>query len=432
MMHGSGTSDSAIVAVKPANKVARPAAEQSAVERTAAEPVERRAETKGNADRQSTHRTLSRAGVSQALERIRQTFAVGTRGRSRMRESCTYGSVRGALSNERPYRNRREFITLLGGAAASWPLAARAQQARKVWRIGFLAGATRPVQLGSSAYAGFLRGMRELGHVEGRDFVMEWRFAEGRPELYSELAAELLRLNVDVIVLGTQTALPALRQATTTIPIVMGTSTDPVGMGYVASLARPGGNITGLAGSSDDTTPKQLELLLRAAPKVTRVGILVNPETPTHPAILKIAQASAESAGRALVPVEMRNPDDLANAFAMLANERAGALMVPGSAYFFSQRQRIAEFALKAGLPTIFIQREYVEAGGLMSYGESIADFYRRAAFYVDKIFKGAKPADLPVQQPTRFFLTINRKTAETLGLTIPLELLVLADEIIE
>jgi putative ABC transport system substrate-binding protein len=333
---------------------------------------------------------------------------------------------------------RREFITLLGGAAAMpsslWPLPARAQQAGKVWRIGFLAGATQPVpaQLGSSAYAGFLRGMRELGYVEGRDFVMEWRFAEGRPELYPELAADLLRVNVDVIVLGTQSAMPAVRRATTAIPIVMGISTDPVGMGFVASLARPGGNITGLASSSDDSTPKQLDLLLRVAPKVTHVGIAVNPETPSHLAILKIAQALTESAGRALVPVEMRSPDDVATAFATLAHERAGALMVPGSSIFFSQRQRIAEFALRARLPTIFIQREYVEAGGLMSYGESLADFYRHAAFYVDKIFKGSKPADLPVQQPRRFFLTINRKTADTLGLTIPRELLVLADEIVK
>jgi putative ABC transport system substrate-binding protein len=327
---------------------------------------------------------------------------------------------------------RREVITLLGGAAAAWPLAARAQQVRKVWRIGFLAGAMRPTQLGSSVYAGFLRGMRELGYVEGQDFVMEWRFAEGRFELFPELAAEFVQLNADVIVLGSTNAVPAAQRATATIPIVMGNCIDPVGSGFIASLARPGGNITGLATSSDDTTPKQLELLLRAAPKVTRVGILVNPETPVHLAILKIAQASTESAGRALVPVEIRNPDDVANAFAMLANERAGALMVPGNAVFFAQRQRIAEFALRNQLPTMFAQREYVEVGGLMSYGESIADFYRRATFYVDKIFKGAKPADLPVQQPTRFFLTINRKTAEAFGLTIPLELLVLADEMIE
>jgi putative ABC transport system substrate-binding protein len=329
---------------------------------------------------------------------------------------------------------RRSFLTLLGTSAAAWPLAARAQQARKVWRIGFLAGATQPVpaQLGSTAYAGFLQGMRELGYVEGRDFAMEWRFAEGRPELYPELAADLLRVNVDVIVLGTQSAMPAVRRAITAIPIVMGISTDPVGMGYVASLTRPGGNITGLASSSDDSTPKQSDLLLKIAPKVTRIGIAVNPGTPSHLAIVKIAQGVVKSAGRALVPVEMHGPDDIATAFATLAHEGADALMVPGSSIFFSQRQRIAESALRARLPTIFIQREYVEVGGLMSYGESLADFYRRAAYFVDKIFKGSKPADLPVMRPMRFFLTINRKTADTLRLTIPRELLVLADEIIQ
>jgi putative tryptophan/tyrosine transport system substrate-binding protein len=178
---------------------------------------------------------------------------------------------------------RREFIAGLGFAgvsAAAWPLAARAQQDTRVRRIGFLAGATRPVQIGSSVYAGFLRGMRELGYVEGRDFAMEWRFAEGRFELFPELAAELVRSNVDVIVLGSTNAVPGAQRATVTIPIVMGSSIDPVGSGYVASLAHPGGNITGLANSSDDTTPKQLELLLTAAPNVTRVGIAVNPAAP--------------------------------------------------------------------------------------------------------------------------------------------------------
>jgi putative tryptophan/tyrosine transport system substrate-binding protein len=235
-----------------------------------------------------------------------------------------------------------------------------------------------------------------------------------------------------VLVLGSSNAVVAAQRATATIPVVMANSVDPVGSGYIASLARPGGNITGLASSSDDSTPKQLELLLRAAPKTGRVGIAVNPETPAHLAILNIAQASVQSAGRALVPVEMRNPDEIANAFATLATERAEALMIPSNAFFFSQRQRITGFALRNRLPTMFVQREYVEAGGLMSYGESIADFLRHSAFYVDKIIKGAKPADLPVQQPTRFFLTINRKTAEALGLSLPLDLLLLADEIIE
>jgi putative ABC transport system substrate-binding protein len=327
---------------------------------------------------------------------------------------------------------RRDFITLLGSAAAVWPRGAQAQRPAKVWRIGFLAGGSRPVPVNSNPYGGFLRGMLELGYVEGRDFTIEWRFAEGRVDVFPELAAELVRLNVDVIVLGTPTAVPAVQRATSTIPIVMGSSTDPVGSGYVASLAHPGGNITGLASSQDDIAPKQLELLAMLVPHLARVGFLVNPDNSLHHLVLKIAHGAGQKAGLMLVPAEMRNPQDVPSAFTMLTNEHVGAVLLSGDPLFFSQRQRIAEFALKARLPTIFPRREYVEAGGLMSYGESLADLYQRAAFYVDKIFKGAKPADLPIQQPTRFFTVINRKTADALALTIPLQLIVLADEVIE
>ncbi len=319
---------------------------------------------------------------------------------------------------------RRDFITLLGGAIAAWPLAVHAQQPARVRRIGFLAGGLRPVPVNSNPYGGFLRGMRELGYVEGRDFTIEWRFAEGRVDLFYHLAAELVRLNVDVIVLGTPLAVPAVQRATTIIPIVMGNSTDPVGSGYVASLAHPGGNITCLASSQDDVVPKQLDLLAMLVPNLARIGF--------HLLVLKIAQEAAGKAGIVLVPAQMRNAQDTASAFAMLTNEQVGAVVLTGDPLFLSQRQRIAEIALKARLPTIFTQREYVEAGGLMSYGGSLADLYRQAAFYVDKIFKGAKPADLPIQQPTRFFMVINRKTADALALTIPLQLLVLTDEVIE
>jgi putative tryptophan/tyrosine transport system substrate-binding protein len=318
------------------------------------------------------------------------------------------------------------------GSAAAWPMGAAAQQPRKVWRIGFLAGATRPAQLESSHYAGFLRGMSELGYLERRDFVMEWRFAEARFELFPELAAELVQLNVDVIVLGTGLAVPATQRATTTIPIVMGGGADPVGLGYVASLARPGGNVTGLANSMDDSTAKQLELLLKTAPSAARIGVAINPENHSQAPRLKILQQSVEIVGRVVVLVKIGKREDISTAFATLSDERAGALMVLTDPFFFSQRQRIAEAAIRVRLPTIFPQREYAEAGGLMSYGESFAQVYRRAAFFVDKIMKGAKPGDLPIQQPTRFFLTINRKTADALGIRIPLELLVLSDEIIE
>ena len=327
---------------------------------------------------------------------------------------------------------RREFIALIGGAAAAWPVAARAQQPTKVWRVGFLAGASRPAYLGPSVYGGFTQGMREHGYVEGTDFIIEWRFAEGRFDLFPALAAELVRLNVDVIVVGAGNAVPAVQSATKTIPVVMGSALDPVGRGFVSSLARPGGNITGLANSQDDTAPKQLELLTIAMPTLTRVGLGINPANPGHVSTLKVARAVAEKTGRMLFSVEMRNADEVPTAFAALSNEHVGAVMVPGDAFFFSQRQRIAEMALKNRLPTIFAQREYVEVGGLMSYGENLTDFYRRAAFYVDRIFKGASPADLPVQQPTRFFLTINLKTAKALGVDLPPTLLARADEVIE
>jgi putative ABC transport system substrate-binding protein len=211
----------------------------------------------------------------------------------------------------------------------------------------------------------------------------------------------------------------------------MATAIDPVGRGFVASLAHPGGNVTGLASSFQDTAPKQLALLTTAVPDLTRVGVAVHPD-PGSALVLNAARAAAEKAGLELVPVEIRSPDEVASAFATLADERVGAIIVVTSAFFFPQRQRIAEVARRLRMPTIFAEREYMEAGGLMSYGESISDFYRRAAFYVDKIFKGGKPAELPVQQPTRFFLAINRKTADVIGFTVPLQLLVAADEVIE
>ena len=277
---------------------------------------------------------------------------------------------------------RREFITVVGGAAAAASVlgttAPHAQRAGKVWRIGFLASAQRPVSFESTAYDGFLQGMRELGHVEGRDFVMEWRFVEGRFELYPVLAAELVRAQVDIVVAGNSAAVRPMQQASSSIPIVLAVANDPVGLGLVASLAHPGGNVTGLATSADDTTPKQLGLLAKAVPKLSRVGILSSPDNPNAAPVLRAAQAAARR------------------------------------------------------LPTISSVREDVEAGMLMSYGESYKEFNRRAAFYIDKIIRGAKPADLPVQQPTRFFLTINRRTADTLGLTMPLELLVQTDEVIE
>jgi putative ABC transport system substrate-binding protein len=327
---------------------------------------------------------------------------------------------------------RREFITLLGGASAAWPLAASAQPITGVRRIGFIAGASRPASLETSQFGGFQQGMREHGYVEGKDFVMEWRFADAKPERYAEFAAEFLRLKVDVIVVGTPAAVRAIQQATSTTPIVMGYSVNPVGNGFVASLARPGGNTTGLASSQDDATPKQVELLTTAVPNLSRVGLLANPDSPNFDPVLKNVRAAAQEAGLVLVPVEIRSPQDVPSAFATMVREHVGAVMVMSDALTVMQRDRIAELALNNRLPTIFPLREYVVAGGLMAYGENIKDFFRRAASYVDRILKGAKPRDLPVEQPTRFFLTINLKTAKALGLDVPPLLLARADEVVE
>ena len=324
---------------------------------------------------------------------------------------------------------RRRFLMLLGGATA-WPLAAHAQQAGKVWRIGYLAGVSRSAASGS--YAAFVQGMRELGYIEGKDFIIEWRSVEGSYERFPEIAAELVQLKVDIFITGVTAALPALQRATTTIPIVMAYSTDPVGNDLVASLVHPGGNITGLAGSSDDSSPKQLELLTTIVPNVSRIGLLGNPDTETYSSVPNNARDAAHKVGLSLVPIEARNPQEIEDAFAAFAKERVPAVMVAVNAVFFGQRWRIAELALANRLATIFALREYAEAGGLMSYGENVADFFRRAASYVDKIFKGTKPDDLPIEQPTKFNLVINRKTADALGVTIPPQLYILADEVIE
>jgi putative ABC transport system substrate-binding protein len=326
---------------------------------------------------------------------------------------------------------RREFITFLGGAAAArsvlWPRAARAQQGGKLWRVGIIVGGVR-----TPPYDGFLQGMREHGYVSGRDYVADWRFADGRYSRMTGFAEEFVRLKADVIFVGTAAAVDPVRQVTRTIPIVMGYSTDPVGSGFVASMARPGGNVTGLASSADDASPKQLELLAAVVPNLSRVGLLQNPDSPNYAPILKSTQAAALAAGLALVPADARELPELDDAFAALTRERVQAVRVTPDAFFFRQPQRLAELALKHRLPTIFPQREYADAGGLLSYGENLKEFYRRAATFVDKIFKGARPADLPIEQPTRLNLVVNRQTADALGLTIPPQVYALADEVIE
>jgi putative tryptophan/tyrosine transport system substrate-binding protein len=323
---------------------------------------------------------------------------------------------------------RREFITLLGSAAAVPPLMARAQQ--KVWKIGFLTAVSR--QSYSSLYAAFVKGMREFGHVEGKDFIVEWRSAEEHYERYSGLIAELIGLKVDVIVTASSPAYRALQRATDTIPIVIVYLTDPVGSGFVASLNHPGGNITGLASSLDEIASKQIELLSMVVPNMARVGLLGNPGSVSYLSVRKYVEAAAAKARLSLTVVEASNIEQIGGAFDTFKTASVQGFIAAGDPIFFGERNRLVQLAVSNRLPSMFPNREYTVAGGLMSYGESLTDFFYRAAYFVDQIFKGAKPGDLPIQQPTLFHLVINRTTAKTLDLTVPLQLYEFADEVIE
>ncbi len=328
--------------------------------------------------------------------------------------------------------NRRSLITLLGGAAAAWPFGGRAQQQRKIWRVGFLAIPVRPAVLESSRYGAFARGMRELGYVEGGNLAVDYRFAEGKAEHLSNLVADLLKLKPDVLVVAGTPAVRAAQDATTSIPIVMGTASDPIGSGFVQSLARPGGNITGLSNLSTDLSPKLMEMLRSIGPKLFRVAILVNPTNQSHAPVVASLRVAAQGVSLEITAVEAATPQEIESAFSSMNRQSAGAVIVAADAFFIQQGQQIADLARKHRMPSVFPFREQVDAGGLMSYGQHLADNFRRAATYVDKIFKGAKPADLPVEQSTKLELVINLRTAAALGLTVPPELLVLATELIE
>jgi putative tryptophan/tyrosine transport system substrate-binding protein len=308
------------------------------------------------------------------------------------------------------------------------PLAAEAQPLTHVHRIGVFF-ATTP---GRDPFVeAFLEGMRALGYVEGQHFVLESRGAEGQYERFPALAAELVRLPVDVLMVPNTSAALAAKQATSTIPIVMTGMGDPVGTGLVASLAWPGGNITGLAILQPELIGKQLEFLKAVLPTVSRVALLWNPANPSHALDVRAAEVAAQALGVQLHRVEARGPDAFDSAFAAMTSAHAGALLVLGDTMFREHRGRLAELAATSRLPTMHNSRPYEEAGGLLSYGVSLEDSWRRAATYVDKILKGAKPADLPVEQPMKFELVINLKTAEALGLTIPPTLLFQADKVI-
>jgi putative ABC transport system substrate-binding protein len=327
--------------------------------------------------------------------------------------------------------NRRKLVIALGAGALIAPLGSFAQQQSKVWRVGFLA-LRRPVALDSDAFGAFPQGMRELGYVEGKNLVIEWRFADSKMERLPGLAVELAQMKVDIIVTAGTPPASAAQKATATIPIVMGSSSDPVGSGLIKSLARPGGNITGLSDLRGELSPKHLEMLLTMVPRLSRVAVLVDPGDASHVATLQTVRAAAQRAGVKILRVEVRTPQEIENAFPMMVREKAGAVLVVSGGLSIRQGPQIAELAVQNRLPSINEVREYVEAGGLMSYGQNLAEKFRRAAIYVDKILKGAKPADLPVEQPTKFELVINMKTAKALGITIPQSILVQATKVIE
>jgi len=324
---------------------------------------------------------------------------------------------------------RREFITLVGGTAATWPLAARAQQPGKPPTVGFLGQST---PLGESERAAaFAQRLRELGWVEGRTIAIEYRWAEGRNDSLAEIAAEFVRLKVNIIVTGGAPAVIAAKQVTPVVPIVFATVGDPVGVGLVTSLARPGVNITGLSTLTVDLAGKRIDLLREAISSLGRLAIMGNVGNPTIALEFGELQAAARTLGLQVDTLEIRRPQDIASALEAVKG-RADALYVCQDLLTLGNRQRINTLALGARLPVMHASREQIEAAGLMSYGPNFMDMYRRAGDYVDKILRGAKPGDLPVEQPTKFDLVINLTTAKALGLMIPESLLLRADEVIE
>jgi putative ABC transport system substrate-binding protein len=323
---------------------------------------------------------------------------------------------------------RRDFITLFGGAAASWPLASRAQQPVKLPTIGFLGAGTFA---GWSGWvAAFERRLRELGWIEGRTVVIEYRWADGRSERYTEIASEFVRLKVDVIV-TVGSAVLSTKHATSTIPIVFAVAVDPLSTGLVASLARPGGNVTGLSVQSADIAGKRLEILRELVPSLRRLAIMANVGYAASASEMDRVQTAADTLGLDTTRLEIRRPEDIAAAFDALKG-RADAIYVCGDALVNAYRIRINVLALGARLPTMHSEREYVEPGGLVSYGAVYVELWRRAAEYVDKILRGGNPGDIPVEQPTKFELVVNLTTAKALGLTIPESFLLRADEVIE
>ncbi len=325
--------------------------------------------------------------------------------------------------------DRRQLLVVLGAGALAAPLACFAQPQGKVWRIGMLD--TVSPKLNAANLDAFRQGLRELGYVEGRSYIIEYRSADGRSERFPDLATDLVSLKVDLIVTrGTPAALAA-KNATRTIPVVMAHSGDPVGSGLVTTLVRPGGNVTGLSSVTVDLETKRFELLRELVPGIAHIAALYDMSSPNNARQWKAIETAARAIGAQPQLLDVRKAEDLEPAFAAASKQRADGLVVGGDDLLDANRKLIAELAAKHRLPAIY-RSEFIEAGGLMAYGPNDADFYRRAATYVERIFKGAKPSDLPVEQPTKFELIINLKTAKALGLTIPQSLLLRADEVIE
>jgi len=327
---------------------------------------------------------------------------------------------------------RREFITLIGGAA-TWPLAARAQRpASTLRRIGLLLPGNARTTVVRGQLEAFRQGLKEYGWVEGQNISVEYSFAEGREDALAAIAAELARLRLDVIVAEGTAAIQAAKTVTQTVPIVMATSADPVGTGLVANLNRPGGNITGLSLQTAELSGKRLQLLTEIVPGLARVAVLSNPLNPGEKSSVEQTKAAAQALGIETHVVEVQAPDKFESAFAAVTAAHAGALMVLPDPLLYGQHPRIVTFTAASYLPALFPEREVAEAGGLIAYGPSIPASFQRAAAYVDKILRGAKPADLPVEQPTTFELVVNLQTARAIGVTIPTSILLRADEVIE
>jgi putative ABC transport system substrate-binding protein len=326
--------------------------------------------------------------------------------------------------------NKKIYWLALGAMLLALSFQAEAQQPKKLPRIGFLA--VNPPSALSARVEAFRQGLRDLGYVEGKNIVIEWRFGEGRADRVPALAAELVRLKVDIIITGGGSATRAAKEATSTIPIVMAFDSDPVGSGFVASLARPGGNITGLSTLYPEISGKRLELLKEIVPRLSRVAVLGTSTQPGNAQSLKETELAAGALGAKLQVLDVRDPREIETAFREASKGRAEAVLVLASSVLTSQRKQIVELAVKSRLPAVYGQAEYVEAGGLMTYGVSLTDLFHRAATYVDKILKGTKPADIPVEQPIKFELIINLKAAKQIGLTIPQSVLYRADKVIK